>query len=619
MILIYFDPMTKNQELVQNKMNVFFPAFAFKSPRNQECIERAFQQTISTVLRAKSASVLMPTSSFREVSVFEMSRFFIYLTDWSNLDPKSTKRREHALHNRMAMAMASEVLSTPHGEARNLCRAFTLLNVLSADEKTMEQIKGMTKGMLEDVSDTVCFRAVEKFREVHFPDDPNPTKSLHPKEQPQNSKPKHTLSTPKKTVIPRRDTSIKGIVSPVKPKKRSEGAQEKSPPRKTSPKKLKTSLTPKKTEYDDMMLAAMARQRRVFEAVDEFEFNMEEDSSTTLEKKLRSSFIMDITSTRSSRLAPLPPPTPRRAPGSSSKKVAEEEPPAKRMKRRVPVGNKRDHHLVEDEEESVNSPSPSPPPLARRRASSSRVPLVPPSPPATSNKKPISSAKTTPTTHADSSGSVSSESSPSSTSSSPHPPYSKKKQRSERVIAFAGFKDLKWVQELTEKAKLLHCTVVEDGGRFDASVTHIVAPVNTRTLKTMVASLLHRWLIAPEWLLQSSEAGYLLPEYSFGQKCHRERPFESKLVLLSQGFREENATRMDLRELRLLVEQVGRGKVLLENRTEDYNNPLVDYVLVSVGEKAECPSEVSAKSQPDARLLTWKEFFMFIQPTILCI
>jgi len=90
----------------------------------------------------------------------------------------------------------------------------------------------------------------------------------------------------------------------------------------------------------------------------------------------------------------------------------------------------------------------------------------------------------------------------------------------------------------------------------------------------------------------------------FGGRFHKEKPFENKRVYLTEMFKFENKDRFNMREFYLLVQQVGKGKLVSEPEGADYH-------LIALDEKANTDID-----NDDVIKMTWKEFFMFVQPDV---
>jgi hypothetical protein len=134
-------------------------------------------------------------------------------------------------------------------------------------------------------------------------------------------------------------------------------------------------------------------------------------------------------------------------------------------------------------------------------------------------------------------------------------------------VSFSGFKDSdkvytpKFKEDLTNRAYLLGGEV-RSGETFDAKITHIITPPNTRTMKTLAAALTQRWLVSANWLLDSTTAGYFLDETPYG-KQFKESTFENKKVYISGSFKIENRDKnFKEQNYKTLIEQVWRDLIV---------------------------------------------------------
>ena len=71
-----------------------------------------------------------------------------------------------------------------------------------------------------------------------------------------------------------------------------------------------------------------------------------------------------------------------------------------------------------------------------------------------------------------------------------------------------------FLQSIAKKAKELNAKVLV-GNVLDSEVTHIISPSNRRTIKTLIASLTCRWIVSPDWIIESEEYGQFLDEQKF--------------------------------------------------------------------------------------------------------
>jgi len=176
------------------------------------------------------------------------------------------------------------------------------------------------------------------------------------------------------------------------------------------------------------------------------------------------------------------------------------------------------------------------------------------------------------------------------------------------VIAFSGFSisestyNMTLLQSLVKKARALHAEI-RLGNIVDTSITHIVSPANLRTIKTVVGSLMNRWIVTPEWLVKSASEGKFVREELYGGKSSG-NPFAGKKIHITSQFLKENpnAKQFPPDLLRQLVTEAGGGKIVETKRG-------VDYIFCA---KAEVPT----RKAKNTSYLTWKDFFELLQPTV---
>lgn len=176
------------------------------------------------------------------------------------------------------------------------------------------------------------------------------------------------------------------------------------------------------------------------------------------------------------------------------------------------------------------------------------------------------------------------------------------------MIAFTGFSDApnnKFTTTVREKlegqAQKLGLKIAV-GENLDSSVTHVVAPPGTRTLKTLAACLGLRWLLVPRWLEESSSVGHLLEETKFGVRLSH-RPLAGKNVFISDGFKTHKAFTAE--HFTVLVERLGKGRISTSPFGADF------LLLASSKEDQENYSMI-----PTGTRLNWSEFFELIQPSL---
>jgi len=170
------------------------------------------------------------------------------------------------------------------------------------------------------------------------------------------------------------------------------------------------------------------------------------------------------------------------------------------------------------------------------------------------------------------------------------------------VVAFSGFMpgnsfDYPLRTQMGKQVEKLKGQVCW-GDTFDSSITHVVTPPNCRTMKTLIARLTGRWLVTPDWIIDSATAGHWVDEKPYGLSV-TEDLFKNKNVFISEDFVTENAKDYNAQNFKLLIEKLGRGKIT----TSAFN---ADLILV--------PSQIKHNYHTLGRCLSWKQFFNYIQP-----
>jgi len=181
-------------------------------------------------------------------------------------------------------------------------------------------------------------------------------------------------------------------------------------------------------------------------------------------------------------------------------------------------------------------------------------------------------------------------------------PNGKRKKKSSYIIAFTGFipeteYDFKLRHKLAKYVERMKGKVLW-GDTFDAEITHIVAPPNCRTMKTLIASLTQRWVLSPNWILDSLKQNKFIDEKPYGNR-QSTNVFNNKLVFISTDFATTNLN-YNLENFKTLIEVLGKGTIT--NKAFG-----ADIILV--------PSLIKHNyHNSGAECLTWKQFFNKIQP-----
>lgn len=139
------------------------------------------------------------------------------------------------------------------------------------------------------------------------------------------------------------------------------------------------------------------------------------------------------------------------------------------------------------------------------------------------------------------------------------------------LIAFTGVPKRERHADLVRELK----GEVHEGGEFPPQLTHVVAPLGHSSLKTLAAALASKWIVPPEWIKASGEAGHWLPESEFGGVRFdgpMARPFRAKSFYPTTAYRTQHQSSPLLPTyfLPILIEKLGKGHLLKEPTGADY-------------------------------------------------
>eukprot|EP01124_Arcella_intermedia_P005702 TRINITY_DN13361_c0_g1_i1.p1 TRINITY_DN13361_c0_g1~~TRINITY_DN13361_c0_g1_i1.p1 ORF type:complete len:340 (+),score=90.26 TRINITY_DN13361_c0_g1_i1:34-1053(+) len=134
-----------------------------------------------------------------------------------------------------------------------------------------------------------------------------------------------------------------------------------------------------------------------------------------------------------------------------------------------------------------------------------------------------------------------------------------------------------------------------DPEEISTEVTHMVSPLDSKTLKMLLAIVNCKWVVAPEWLRDSAKEKRLLPEEGYGVKLNA-KPFINKRFLISPLYNDK---------LSLLQKIILQGGGTLEKEvTKDCP---IDYLIA--------PEEDSLYI-PNSTQYNWLSFISFIKRDI---
>jgi len=91
--------------------------------------------------------------------------------------------------------------------------------------------------------------------------------------------------------------------------------------------------------------------------------------------------------------------------------------------------------------------------------------------------------------------------------------------------------------------------------KFDPSITHVVVPPETHTIKGLAALITEKWVVSPSWLEDSAKVKMFLPPDKYGIRG-KPSPFEGKTFYINQTSFEKEIFHNAL----ILLETLGKGK-----------------------------------------------------------
>ena len=157
MALMYFNPMTADDQELRQCLSVFFPAFAFSSSAHASIIEAAFLPTLRKVLHAPRSS---PLHKVKELTV---ARFFVYHTSQQEGVPPSEE--EESIHNSLSIKVLNEMLSDPKGaECKTLINVLNILNVDSCTPLTIQNLAVLVELLAKNVKVKAFEKKIAEFK-----------------------------------------------------------------------------------------------------------------------------------------------------------------------------------------------------------------------------------------------------------------------------------------------------------------------------------------------------------------------------------------------------------------------------------------------------------------------
>ncbi|OCT99386.1 hypothetical protein XELAEV_18005164mg [Xenopus laevis] len=159
LILLWYNPVTEEDTKLRHCLGVFFPIFAYSCRSNQECFAEAFLPTLQTLFNAPASSPLA------DVDVANVAELLVDLTRPSGLNPQNKQSQDYQaamVHDGLAIKICNEILKDPTApDVRIYAKALCSLE-LSRENST--DLLPLLDCAVEDVTDKVCERAIEKVR-----------------------------------------------------------------------------------------------------------------------------------------------------------------------------------------------------------------------------------------------------------------------------------------------------------------------------------------------------------------------------------------------------------------------------------------------------------------------
>ncbi|KAM8939534.1 condensin complex subunit 3 [Pelodytes ibericus] len=159
LILLWYNPVTEEDTKLRHCLGVFFPIYAYSCRANQECLEEAFFPTLQTLFNAPASSPLA------DVDVANVAELLVDLTRPSGLNSKNKLPRDlqaSSVHDSLALKICNEILNDPTSpDVRIYAKCLSSLE-LTTDHG--EHLLPLLDIILEDVTDKVCERAIEKVK-----------------------------------------------------------------------------------------------------------------------------------------------------------------------------------------------------------------------------------------------------------------------------------------------------------------------------------------------------------------------------------------------------------------------------------------------------------------------
>mmetsp|Transcript_27773 Transcript_27773/g.83073 ORF Transcript_27773/g.83073 Transcript_27773/m.83073 type:complete len:821 (+) Transcript_27773:1-2463(+) len=158
LVELYFNPMTKDDQQLQQCLAVFFPAYAFSASSHAAIIEAAFLPTLRKVSHASRSS---PLHAVKDMVV---AKFFVYHT--SQHEGVGVAAGEDSIHGSLGTKMLNEMMSDPSGqETRVLSSVLDMLSLDHCSDLTVQNMTVLTEMLAKAVSNRTIKKKITEFLE----------------------------------------------------------------------------------------------------------------------------------------------------------------------------------------------------------------------------------------------------------------------------------------------------------------------------------------------------------------------------------------------------------------------------------------------------------------------
>ncbi|KAM3937548.1 condensin complex subunit 3 [Leptodactylus fuscus] len=159
LILLWYNPVTEEDTKLRHCLGVFFPIFAYSCRTNQECFADAFLPTLQTLFNAPASSPLA------DVDVSNVAELLVDLTRPSGLKQQAKNSQDYQIstvHDNLSLRICNEIINDPTSPdvrvyAKSLCS-------LELSKDFAKDLVPILDTALEDITDRVCVRAIEKVK-----------------------------------------------------------------------------------------------------------------------------------------------------------------------------------------------------------------------------------------------------------------------------------------------------------------------------------------------------------------------------------------------------------------------------------------------------------------------